>query len=56
MFGSASAAAAFGAIGLALAIAGVYRPLLVLPLGVAAWVGLLFVARPILRAGRQAAC
>ena len=48
-FGSASAVAAFGAVGLALAIAGVYRPLLVVPLGAIVWVGLLALARPILR-------
>ena len=47
-FGSASAVAAFGAVGVAAAILGVYRPYIVFPLGAVVWVGLLVLARPIL--------
>jgi hypothetical protein len=48
--GSATAVAAFGAVGLVLAVAGIYRALLVFPLGAIAWFGLLLLARPILAA------
>ena len=48
--GAATAVAAFGAVGLTLAVAGIYRPLLVFPLGAIAWFGLLLLARPILAA------
>src|SRR4029077_19299606 len=47
---TAGAVAPFGSVGLVLAVAGVYRPLLVFPLGAIAWVGLLLLARPILTA------
>lgn len=47
-FGSASAVAAFGAVGVVTAIVGVFRPYVVFPLGAIVWVGLLVLARPIL--------
>src|SRR5947208_6034492 len=47
-FGAAAAVAAFGAVGLTLAIAGAYRPWLAFLLGAVAWVALLALARPIL--------
>ena len=49
-FGSAAAVVSFGSTGLACAIAGVYRPYLVFPIGAAGWIALVVVARPILRA------
>jgi hypothetical protein len=49
-FGSASAVASFGAVGLAAAVGGVYRSYLVFPLGAAVWIGVLLLARPILTA------
>jgi hypothetical protein len=57
-FGTAAAVVSFGAVGLAAAVAGVYRSYLVFPLGLALWVGLLALARPLLvergAAGRDA--
>jgi hypothetical protein len=47
-FATASAVVAFGAVGLITAIAGVYRPGVVFPLGALAWVGLLMLGRPVL--------
>ncbi len=49
-FGGAAAVAAFGAVGVVLAVAGVARPVLVFPLGAIAWVLLVFVGRPVLAA------
>ncbi len=49
-FGSASAVATFGAVGLAAAVAGIYRSYVVFPLGAIVWIGLLALARPILAA------
>ena len=49
-FAGASGVAAFGSVGLALAIVGAYRPLLVVPLGAAAWFGVLRLAGPMLHA------
>jgi hypothetical protein len=47
-FGVASFVAAFGAVGLALADIGQYRVMLVVPVGLLLWMGVLAVARPIL--------
>jgi hypothetical protein len=47
-FGTSSAVVAFGAVGLAAAIAGVFHAWVVFPLGGLAWVGLLILARPLL--------
>jgi hypothetical protein len=49
-FAGAALVAAFGAVGLLLAVFGVYRPLLAFSLGALAWLGLLAVARPLLLA------
>jgi len=49
-FASAAAVAAFGGVGLALAIAGVYRSYFAFPLGALVWLALLALARPILLA------
>ena len=49
-FAAASAVASFGAVGLAAAVAGIYRAYLVFPLGAVVWVGLLVLARPLLGA------
>jgi hypothetical protein len=48
VFGSAALVLAFGGVGLALAVAGIAKAWLVFPLGAAAWIGLLVLARPIL--------
>jgi len=47
-FGAASAIVAFGAVGLAAAVAGIYRTYLVFPLGIVAWAALVALARPLL--------
>ena len=47
-FGAAALVVAFGGVGLALAVAGIAKSWLVFPLGAAAWIGLLVLARPIL--------
>ena len=49
-FGFASAVAAFGAVALVAAIAGVYRTYVVFPIGAVVWVALVVLARPILGA------
>jgi hypothetical protein len=54
-FGTASAVAAFGAVGLVAAIIGAYRSYVVFPLGAIAWIGLLWLARPILVASGSTA-
>ena len=54
-FAAAAAVASFGAVGLAAAVAGVYRAYIVFPLGAVAWIALLVLARPVLRdAGARA--
>ena len=49
-FAGASAVAAFGAVALTAAIAGVYRTYVVFPIGALLWLALLLLARPILGA------
>ena len=49
-FAPAAAVASFGAIGLVLADAGVYRPVLVFPLGFVGWLALFRLFRPVMRA------
>jgi hypothetical protein len=49
-FAPAAAVASFGAVGLVLADAGVYKPLLALPLGFVVWVVMLRMLQPVMRA------
>jgi hypothetical protein len=49
-FAGGSAVAAFGAVALAAAVAGVYRTYVVFPIGAVVWLALLALARPILGA------